>query len=270
MANAQPSPIQHQADLTSVLGTKLSEERWAVYREVMRAVSEAHIPFAVGGGLAAMGYADQIRESKDLDLYINPDNRQPMISLLTGLGFHDYFDENPYERHWIYRSIRDGFIVDVMWAMANRRASVSDSWLRGPSIDLEDFSIHLLPAEETLWTKLYVLQRDRCDWPDALNMLYILGPDLNWARLTELADADRELLAGMVAVFRWLCPARAGLLPPWLWSRLGLNPPSAGDPRGHVAERARLLDTRLWFTPMLDEEHRLSSSDPAVGDTRTC
>jgi hypothetical protein len=236
----------------------------------MRAVFQQEIPFAVGGGLAAMGYADQVRESKDLDLYILPENRDRIVSLLSNLGFHDYYDENPYQRHWIYRSIRDGFIVDVMWAMANRRASVTDTWLRGPAIPIEDFTIHLLPAEETLWTKLYVLQRDRCDWPDALNMLYIVGPDLNWARLTDLVDADSGLLAGVVAVFRWLCPARAQQLPPWLWSRLGLNPPASGDARGHVAERARLLDSRPWFTPLMDEEHRLSCIDPCTGDQDPC
>ena len=30
----------------------------------------------------------------------------------------------------------------------------------------------MLPPEELIWAKLYVLQRDRSDWPDILNLLY--------------------------------------------------------------------------------------------------
>lgn len=229
-----------------------------MYREVMRAVSEARIPFAVGGGMAAMGYADQIRESKDLDLYIQPELRPEMIALLTGLGFRDYYDEKPYQRHWIYRSIREDFIVDAMWAMANNRASVTEDWLGGPEVRIDGLTVRLLPPEHTLWTKLYVLQRDRCDWPDALSMLAVVGSRLDWNRMFALAGEDAPLLGGLLSVFGWLAPVEARALPEWIWDRARVRAPEPGVQAGN---HHALLDTRPWFTPVLDCEHRLSEQE---------
>jgi len=145
--------------------------------------------------------------------------------------------------------------------MANRRACVSNSWLLGPEVHIDDLKIRLLPPEETLWTKLYVLQRDRCDWPDALNMLYVVGPILDWERLLELVEGDAGLLSGLLAAFRWLCPGRSRHVPNWLWNRLGVNGPGTNGgidaARDYSPERASLLDTRPWFTPMMDDEPRL-------------
>ena len=46
--------------------------------------------------------------------------------------------------------------------MANHRAQVDEMWLdSGQSIELEGEYFPVIPPEETLWTKLYVLQRDR-------------------------------------------------------------------------------------------------------------
>ena len=80
-------------------------------------------------------------------------------------------------------------------------------------VDLRTFTIRFVPPEETLWSKLYVLQRDRCDWPDILNILYSVGPDLDWDRLLARVDEDAPLLAALVEVFRWVCPDRCRELP---------------------------------------------------------
>lgn len=262
--------IQEQAEHSSILCQKLPPEQWAIYREVMLEVEKAGIPFSVGGGIAAMAYADQARDSRDLDLYIVQRDCPAVIKVLKNLRFEDYYSEKPYERHWIYRSYREGTIVDVMWAMANRRSYVDDSWLSGPRLTIEDVHVRLLPPEEILWTKLYVLQRDRSDWSDALNMLYVVGPSLNWRRLFDRAGEDKGLLAGLVAVFRWLAPGRARELPRFVWRELKIDPPDPQPAREYCEERARLLDSRPWFTPMVDEEHRLIPSHPAEAEDEAC
>jgi hypothetical protein len=233
-----------------------------LYRNVLIKAQDSGIPFALGGGMAAMVYAGQTRDSKDIDIYLRPGDRDGMIGLLTSLGLTDYYDQKPYDRSWIYRSWQDGMIVDVMWGMANQRAQVDDLWLSGPSFEVEGRSILVVPPEEILWSKLYVLQRDRCDWPDALNMLYALGPDLAWSHLLERVGPDVGLLAGLLATFRWLCPTRAAKLPASLWSRLGLEPCSQ-ECGATGAKRADLLDKRPWFTPRLEGERRFTKEEDA-------
>jgi hypothetical protein len=174
-----------------------------------------------------------------------------MIALLTDLGMADYFDTMEYDRWWIYRATKDGTIVDIIWAMANHRQQIDELWMSGPEIGLRGHRVKVLPAEAMLWDKLYIMQRERCDWPDVLNLLYAAGPELDWETLFRRIGEDVPLAAGALAVFRWLAPGRAALLPGWIWERVGLSPPGAERPAGpdFHKRRAELLDRRPWFVP---------------------
>ena len=144
--------------------------------------------------------------------------------------------------------MREGVIVDVIWAMANGYGQVSRPWLhRGPEVSLYAQRFTLLAPVEMIWTKVHVLQRDRCDWPDLLNLLFVTGPDLDWVRLIDGLLGEERLLAALVLAFSWLAPGRAAALPRAVWDRLQLVPPDAGaPPRDDV--RIDRLDSRPWFT----------------------
>lgn len=234
---------------------------------MIAAVHDRKIRFAVGGGLAAATYCGEWRNSKDLDLYALEGDREVLIQLLSSLGFVDYYDEKPYDRQWIYRSWKDGTIIDVIWAMANKRACVDERWLLGPEVEVDGRLFHLLAPEEMIWTKLYILQHDRCDWPDIFTVLYAIGSDLDWRHLVWRVGEDAALLAGALSVFGWLCPGHANSLPSWLWSELGVQPP-----RSHHSlssgERADLLDSRAWFGPVAGQPPQVHNSDLPAGVTQ--
>lgn len=192
-----------------------------------------------------MTYTGQWRETKDVDLFILERDKEEMVRVLGDSGLEDYYSQQQYERHWIYRSYKDDIIVDVIWAMANRRAAVDEVWLQGPELEIHEGRFRLVPAEETLWSKLYVLQRDRCDWPDAMSLVYSMGPELNWERLLKRVGEDGPLLSGLFSVFGWLCPERARELPAWLWQKLRAW---SSEIEGRC-DRADLLDSRPWFPP---------------------
>ena len=59
----------------------------------------------------------------------------------------------------------------------------------------EGTPVRLVPAEEIVWAKLYVLQRDRADWPDIFNLLARCGPRLDWDHLVRRMGGDLPLLA---------------------------------------------------------------------------
>src|SRR5581483_3604262 len=102
---------------------------------------------------------------------------------------------------------------------------VDQSWFRGSRVEVDGEVFLLLAPEEALWSKLYVLQRDRCDWPDALNLLYGVGPEIDWRHLLARLGEDAPLLIGLLSVFGWLCPDRARELPSWIWNELRVNSP---------------------------------------------
>lgn len=226
----------------------IPDEDWIIYRHVIVEARKRGIPFAVGGAFAIATYTGNLRNTKDLDLYITAQYREAMIDILTGAGLSDYHSLRPYDRGWIYRGIRNGVIVDVIWSMANRRSLVDDDWVRrGPRINLRGEALRVLPPEELIWAKLYVIQRDRCDWSDVLNILYSTAATLDWQRLLARVSDDTPLLAGVMSVFAWLFPGRVGGLPSWLWERLRVSPPPAAGQPDVDPERVRLLDTRPWL-----------------------
>ena len=221
--------------------------QWANYRSAIEAAHKAGIRFLLGGGFGLAVYTGRWRNTKDIDFYILPRDREAMIAALSSMGFVDYFDRRPYDPGWIYRSVRDNIIVDIIWSMANRRAEVDELWFeRAQTVVIRDETIQIVPAEELLWCKLYILQRDHCDWTDIFNLLYATGPQIEWNHLMERVGADIPLLQAALTVFTWLCPKRAATLPSRLRKQLCLPKP---ERKLHECEpdRIRFLDSRNWF-----------------------
>jgi hypothetical protein len=234
----------------------VSDDQWATYRDAIQALRAAGIRFLLGGGFALATYVGRWRNTKDIDLYIMHEDRDKAVDALTKAGFADYFPTLPYDRAWIYRSTRDGLIVDIIWAMANQRAQTDEQWFsRAPEANVRGEPMRILPVEEFLWCKLYIMQRDHCDWTDAFNVVYAAGGQLDWEHVLERLEEDWPLLKGMLTVYTWVCPEQARELPDWLRTELDLPEPDELAPkkRDHI----RLLDTRGWFAAMLPKHKPL-------------
>lgn len=226
-----------------------------IYRTAIQALRGAGIRFLLGGGFALGAYVGRWRNTKDIDFYIMHADRDAAVEALTKAGFEDYFPQLAYDRKWIYRSTRDGVIVDIIWAMANQRAEVDELWFdRAPTAMLRDESLAVIPIEEFLWCKLYIMQRDHCDWTDVFNVLYAAGPQINWTHVLKRAGEDWPLLKGLLTVYGWLCPESARKLPESLRKKLKLPEPTASSEN---RDRVRLLDSRGWFTAVLPEDKPL-------------
>jgi hypothetical protein len=228
---------------------EIPEDQWGIYSQVIDSLTERRVPFAIGGAFAMATITGFWRDTKDLDIYALPEHREAARKVLDELEFQDYFDTKPYDRWWIYRSVKNDTIIDLIWAMATHRAQIDDLWMSGPTVEIRGRRLRVLPAEAVLWDKLYIMQRERCDWPDAMNVLYWACEDIDWEYLLERVGDDRPLLAAAITVFRWLSPGRAQKLPPQIWDCLGLS--TALPLRGPqlIQERADLLDRRPWYGP---------------------
>jgi hypothetical protein len=226
----------------------MPEPQWTVYREVVRQANAQNVPFALGGAFATAAYTGELRNTKDLDLYILPADRQAMQRAMTNAGLQDLYDRLPYDRSWIYRGSRGDTIVDAIWVMANHRAEVDQDWLdRGREVAIRGMRLRAIPVEELIWSKLYIVQRERCDWGDVLNLLDAQVGSIEWERLLDRMADDTPLLAGAMSVFAWLAPDRAALIPPTVWQRLGLRGPEKAPDPETLRSRADLLDSRPWF-----------------------
>lgn len=233
---------------------QIPDAQWSIYRRVLDEMRSADIPVAFGGAFALAAYTGELRNTKDFDLYVLPGDREPAIAAMTRAGLADYYERAAYDRSWIYRGTRDDTIVDAIWAMANLRTLVDRDWLSlGPEVELRDRRVRSIPPEELIWSKLYVLQRERSDWPDVLNLIDSLAGRLDWPRLLERVGPDRPLVAAVLSVFGWLAPARAADVPGWVWDETGARRGETARSAALTRARADLLDARPWFRGMARE-----------------
>jgi len=241
-------PSRAQVHYPEDIRAFISEDDWLVYGAVIRLAKARGLRFAVSGGFASSFYTGFWRNTKDMDLCVLPADREAMAQVTRDAGMHDLFDEKPYDRGWIYRATHAGIIVDVIWQLANYRGEVDDAWLtRGAEVTLHDESVRLVPPEEMIWSKIHIVQRDRCDFPDIINVLYATGATLDWSRLLRRLAGEERLLASVLLLFSWLAPGRARTFPEWIWPRLGIEQPAGGPERDE--DRIRRIDSRPWFAP---------------------
>ena len=234
----------------------VTDEQWSTYREAIQALRAAGVRFLLGGGFALATYVGRWRDTKDIDFYIMQQDREKAVDVLSKAGFEDYFGQLPYDRKWIYRSTRDGVIVDIIWAMANQRAQTDEEWFeRAPAANVRGEALRVIPMEEFLWCKLYIMQRDHCDWTDVFNLIYAVGQQLDWDHLLDRLEEDWPLLKGLLTVYIWLCPEQSRELPQALREELDL--PEAEIPLEKKRDHIRLLDTRGWFAAILPKDKPL-------------
>jgi|KBSMisStaDraftv2_1062788.scaffolds.fasta_scaffold54905_2 hypothetical protein len=225
----------------------ISAGEWRIYRSAIRALRKEGIAFLVGGGFARAAFTGRWRDTKDIDFYVRPEDRGRAAQALTKAGFADYYAKHPYDRGWIYRSYKRNVIVDIIWAMANQRAHVDAAWFQhAPQLTIRGERVSLVPPEELLWCKLYIIQRDRCDWTDIFNLVREHGRQMDWPRLIRRIEEDVPLLRAMLTVYGWLCPTEIKKLPASLPRRLSaVERAMRSRPPSH--DRIRLLDSRIWF-----------------------
>jgi hypothetical protein len=234
-------------------------ERWSVYQRFMESAILRRITFALGGACATATHTGCWRDTNDMDIYILPEDRERVVELTEQIGLKDIHEQYPYDHDWTYRATDGTVIVEAIWRMRNHRADVDAEWLeRSTQADLRSIRTRIAPPEEMIWAKLYVLMRERCDWPDILNYLYYCADGLDWQHLFDRLGEDAPLLGAVLTVFSWISPDRTSSIPQWVWEKVGLRVPETIQADDDL-RRALLLSTRQWYGPM-SENSKLEKS----------
>ncbi len=102
-----------------------------------------------------------------------------------------------------------------------------------------DVEVLLAPPEEMIWSKSFVLERERYDGADVNHLLHACGESLDWERLLHRFDRYWEVLFSHLLLFQFAYPVhpvdRAGLGDPRsCCGRTVETPPGGRSPGGAV------------------------------------
>lgn len=187
------------------------------YVSALNLLNGSGVPYLVGGAYAMRDYAGIFRETKDLDVFCRPRDYPRLLAVLSEAG---YRTEITYP-HWIAKAFRGDYLVDVIFCSGNGLCEVDDVWFEhAPAVELLGCRVPLVPAEELLWSKMFVQYRERYDGADIAHVIRKQGPRLDWRRLLARVDEHWEVLYGQILNFRYVYPSERDTVPSWLMEEL--------------------------------------------------
>ena len=224
----------------------------AFYVRMLEELRGADVPFLLGGAYAFARYTGIERHTKDIDVFVRPEDAERLLAVLGGAGC-------AIERthpHWLGKASCGAEFVDVIYSSGNGVARVDDDWFAHAVPDrVLGVPVSLVPPEEMIWSKAFVMERERFDGADVAHLLRATAEVLDWRRLLDRFDENWRVLLVHLVLFGFVYPGERDRIPGWatreLTRRLDaeLDAPDADATRfrGTLISREQYLpDLHRW------------------------
>ncbi|NTX06375.1 nucleotidyltransferase family protein [Myxococcus sp. CA051A] len=196
-------------------------------------LSDAGIPFLVGGAYAFAHYTGIYRDTKDLDLFLHRKDGDRALELLAR---NEWRTES--EVHgWLHKAFWADFLVDLIYGSGNGITAIDEAWFEhAVPAQVLGCPCRVPPAEEIFWSKAFVLERERFDGHELTHLLLKTGATFDWERLLRRFDRYWEVLLSHLLFFRFAYPSDRAIVPDWLMRELLSRADSSVD-HGNWQER---------------------------------
>jgi hypothetical protein len=222
------------------------------YRQTIELFLAEGLPFLVGGTHAYYRYTGIARETKDFDIFIRREDYPRFAAAVERAG---YETELKFP-HWLGKIYQGKAFIDLIFSGGNGEAAVDDEWFEH-SVEGKIFGlpVRLAAPEEMIWSKTYVMERERYDGGDVMHLLLRTGKRLHWDRLVHRFGPHWRLLFMQIVKFGFVYPSERHRIPREVTEmllerfRAELNDRSAPDQVcfGTMTSRAQyLVDVREW------------------------
>lgn len=222
------------------------------YRDTLSILNEAGLPYLVGGAYALNHHTDIDRHTNDFDIFIARSDYERIHTCLVGAG---YQTELTYP-HWLAKIRHNGYFIDMIFSSGNGVAEVDQIWFDYASpAEILGIPTRVCPVEETIWSKAFIMERERFDGADVAHLLLAQGRRLDWNRLLLRFAPHWRLLLTHLILFGFIYPCHRDIVPGWVMEHLMKNlqmeneqqPPVNKLCGGTLLSREQYLnDVNLW------------------------
>ena len=194
----------------------------AFYRHILSELRHEGIPFAVGGAYAQRFHTGIVRQTKDLDLFLKRQDLERALNLLNTAGYrtevtHPHWLGKVYAAH----DVSGDDFVDIIFSSGNGVAVVDDALFEHAYEGvLRGVPVLWCPVEEMIWSKAYVMERERYDGADVAHLLHVCGKRIDWERLLARFGSHWRLLFGHLVLFGFIYPVDRQSIPAWVMLEL--------------------------------------------------
>eukprot|EP01111_Echinosteliopsis_oligospora_P010266 TRINITY_DN3165_c0_g1_i1.p1 TRINITY_DN3165_c0_g1~~TRINITY_DN3165_c0_g1_i1.p1 ORF type:complete len:297 (+),score=66.32 TRINITY_DN3165_c0_g1_i1:150-1040(+) len=189
------------------------------YVNAMKCLDEANIPFLVGGAYAFTHYSGIERPNHDFDIFVKKEDAERILNALTsGLGCmgHKIYP------HWLYKSFLGEDFIDIIFSSGNGVSEVDEEWFsRAQKAEILGHPARIIPAEEMIWSKAFIMERERFDGADVAHTIRKYGPKMNWDWLLQRFGAQHwRVLYSHLILAGYIYPSDKEVVPLWVMETL--------------------------------------------------
>jgi hypothetical protein len=230
----------------------ISERARTFYRRVLEQLNRAQVPYLVAGGYALRHHVGMERETKDLDLFVRPEDVWRALACLGEAGFRVELTHP----HWLGKAFYGRDFVDIIFSSGNGVCTVDEKFFANATRgQLFGVDVQFSPVEEIIWSKAFIMERERFDGADVAHLLHSYSDRLDFQRLLERFDNHWRVLLAHVVLFGFIYPTEQARIPGWLQDNLlarlrhesSVSPDGAPVCGGTLLSRAQFLsDLHQW------------------------
>ncbi|HEV8141942.1 MAG TPA: hypothetical protein VGQ77_03740 [Methylomirabilota bacterium] len=249
----------------------LDPATFAFYGRSLTALNDAGVPYLVGGAYAFERYTGIARHTKDFDIFVRPADLDATLAILGATGC----DTEITFPHWLAKARCGEHLVDIIFSSGNGIAEVDELWYEHAVDDtVLGVPVRLMPAEEMIWSKGFIMERERYDGADIIHIIQARAESLDWPRVLLRFGRHWRVLFSHLVLFGFVYPAERTRIPAWVMQELGRRlaresvsvPVTGATPvcRGPLLSRAQYLvdiEERGYRDARLTHESAMSSSD---------
>src|SRR5436305_13679769 len=187
------------------------------YRTAMELMESGGLDYLVGGAYAFAQYTGVVRHTKDFDVFIRREDFDRASEIFESAG---YKTELTFP-HWIGKAFKGDDFVDLIFSAGNGVAEVDDFWFkRAVSGTVFGRAVKLIPAEEMIWSKGLIMERERFDGADVVHLINAYGERFDWSHVMVRYGRYWRVLYAHLILFGFIYPSERDKIPRWVMERL--------------------------------------------------
>jgi hypothetical protein len=195
----------------------LSEHSIRFYRHALAILRDADVPHLVGGAYAFARYTGIERHTKDFDVFIRQEDFGRAAWAFQKAGYKAELNFP----HWLGKAWKGEDFVDLIYSAGNGVAVVDDLWFQhAVKEQVFGVDVELIPAEEMIWSKGLIMERERFDGADVAHVIRAVGDRLDWRRLLDRYGKYWRALYAHIVLFGFVYPGDREQVPAWVIDEL--------------------------------------------------
>lgn len=188
------------------------------YKEALELLNENGTNYLLGGAAAFFHYTGCFRDTKDLDIFCKSSDYPRILKFFGERGYRTEITD----ARWIAKVFNGEYYIDIIFDTPSGICCVDDSWfIHANTCEVAGVNVRVLSAEDLIWCKIYVQNRERYDGADVNHVMLRYGTQLDWRKLFDRLDRHWQLLLGQLMNFQFIYPSEfQDIVPRWLFDEL--------------------------------------------------